>query len=62
MPEIAETLVIGVDLPEDQYWLGLFVVLALVRSLGGGLRAVSDGPGRGTTVHVVLPDASPEAN
>ncbi len=40
--------------------LGLFVVLALVRSLGGGLRAVSDGLGRGTTVHVVLPDASEE--
>ena len=28
MPEIAETLVIGVDLPEGGYWLGLFVVPA----------------------------------
>lgn len=26
MPEIAETLVVGVDLPGDDYWLGLFVV------------------------------------
>lgn len=26
MPEIAESLVIGVDLPDDNYWLGLFVV------------------------------------
>jgi acetoacetyl-CoA synthetase len=28
MPEITETLVIGVDLPDDGYWLGLFVVPA----------------------------------
>ncbi|MGK2316563.1 acetoacetate--CoA ligase [Gordonia rhizosphera] len=28
MPEIAETLVIGVDQPDDAYWLGLFVVPA----------------------------------
>lgn len=28
MPEITETLVIGIDLPEDGYWLGLFVVPA----------------------------------
>lgn len=28
MPEITETLVIGLDLPEDGYWLGLFVVPA----------------------------------
>ncbi|MEV1292237.1 acetoacetate--CoA ligase [Pseudonocardia sp. NPDC049635] len=28
MPEIAETLVIGVELPDDGYWLGLFVVPA----------------------------------
>src|ERR1700744_4123296 len=26
LPEISETLVIGVDLPDDGYWLGLFVV------------------------------------
>ncbi len=28
MPEITETLVIGIDLPDDGYWLGLFVVPA----------------------------------
>ncbi|MGQ0464972.1 MAG: acetoacetate--CoA ligase [Sporichthyaceae bacterium] len=28
MPEIVETLVIGIDLPDDAYWLGLFVVPA----------------------------------
>jgi acetoacetyl-CoA synthetase len=28
MPEIIEALVIGIDLPEDGYWLGLFVVPA----------------------------------
>jgi acetoacetyl-CoA synthetase len=28
MPEIAETLVIGYDTPDDDYWLGLFVVPA----------------------------------
>ncbi len=28
MPEITETLVVGVDLPDDGYWLGLFVVPA----------------------------------
>lgn len=28
IPEISETLVIGVDLPDDGYWLGLFVVPA----------------------------------
>ncbi len=28
MPEIAETLVVGIDLPDDEYWLGLFVVPA----------------------------------
>ncbi|MDF3320116.1 acetoacetate--CoA ligase [Rhodococcus sp. C3V] len=28
MPEISETLVIGVDQPDDGYWLGLFVVPA----------------------------------
>ena len=26
MPGIAETLVVGVDRPDDEYWLGLFVV------------------------------------
>jgi acetoacetyl-CoA synthetase len=28
MPEITETLVVGIDLPDDGYWLGLFVVPA----------------------------------
>jgi signal transduction histidine kinase len=42
--------------------LGLFVVRALVRSLGGKLRAHSDGPGTGTTMTVTLPiqTASPQ--
>ncbi len=35
--------------------LGLFVVSALVRDLGGRVRAESEGVGRGTTVRVVLP-------
>jgi signal transduction histidine kinase len=35
--------------------LGLFVVAALVRNLGGQVRADSEGPGRGTTMTVVLP-------
>ena len=28
MPEIFETLVVGIDLPDDRYWLGLFVAPA----------------------------------
>jgi signal transduction histidine kinase len=36
--------------------LGLFVVSALVRNLGGRVRARSDGPGRGSTLSVYLPD------
>jgi signal transduction histidine kinase len=35
--------------------LGLFVVAALVRNLGGQVRADSAGPGRGTTMTVTLP-------
>ncbi|MCA9605620.1 MAG: HAMP domain-containing histidine kinase [Myxococcales bacterium] len=35
--------------------LGLFVVWALVRSLGGKVEAASDGPGTGTTMRVTLP-------
>jgi signal transduction histidine kinase len=35
--------------------LGLFVVAALVRNLGGRVRAASEGPGHGTTVRVTLP-------
>lgn len=35
--------------------LGLFVVWALVRSLGGRVEAASEGPGTGTTVRVKLP-------
>lgn len=37
--------------------LGLFVVSALVKQLGGRVRALSDGPGRGTTMRVELPIA-----
>ncbi len=35
--------------------LGLYVVSALVRSLGGRAEAHSSGPGEGTTVRVILP-------
>ncbi|MEM6732306.1 MAG: HAMP domain-containing sensor histidine kinase, partial [Myxococcota bacterium] len=35
--------------------LGLFVVHALVRGIGGKLSAKSEGVGKGTTMHVVLP-------
>ena len=38
MPEIAETLVIGVEQPDDGYWLGLFVVPAPGHALDDGLR------------------------
>ena len=42
--------------------LGLFVVWALVRSLGGRVEAHSAGPGTGTTMRVRLPNrARPEA-
>ncbi|MGW4525027.1 acetoacetate--CoA ligase [Amycolatopsis sp. NPDC004378] len=37
-PEITETLVIGVDLPDDGYWLGLFVVPAPGHALDDALR------------------------
>jgi signal transduction histidine kinase len=37
--------------------LGLFLASALVRSLGGKLRAHSDGPGTGTRIDVVVPRA-----
>jgi signal transduction histidine kinase len=35
--------------------LGLYVVSALVRSLGGRVVAMSEGPGQGTTMRVTLP-------
>ena len=38
MPEIAETLVIGVELPDDAYWLGLFVVPAPGHTLDDDLK------------------------
>lgn len=38
MPEITETLVVGVDLPDDAYWLGLFVVPAPGHALDDELR------------------------
>jgi acetoacetyl-CoA synthetase len=38
LPEISETLVIGVDLPGDGYWLGLFVVPAPGHALDDELR------------------------
>lgn len=41
--------------------LGLFVVSALVRNLGGRVEALSDGPGHGTTMRVRLPAHTSEA-
>ena len=38
LPEISETLVIGVDLPGDGYWLGLFVVPAPGHALDDELK------------------------
>ncbi|ALE75782.1 acetoacetyl-CoA synthetase [Pseudonocardia sp. EC080610-09] len=38
MPEITEALVVGVDLPDDEYWLGLFVVPAPGHALDDALR------------------------
>ncbi|MCE0767958.1 acetoacetate--CoA ligase [Pseudonocardia kujensis] len=38
MPEISETLVVGVDRPDDGYWLGLFVVPASGHVLDDPLR------------------------
>jgi acetoacetyl-CoA synthetase len=38
MPEIAETLVIGIDLPDDGYWLGLFVVPAAGQAVDDELK------------------------
>jgi signal transduction histidine kinase len=35
--------------------LGLFVVSALVKNLGGTVDAISEGLGKGTTMRVVLP-------
>jgi signal transduction histidine kinase len=35
--------------------LGLYVVSALVKELGGRVRAISEGEGRGTTMEVILP-------
>jgi signal transduction histidine kinase len=41
--------------------LGLFVVSALVRNLGGRVEALSDGPGHGTTMRVSLPRHASES-
>jgi acetoacetyl-CoA synthetase len=38
MPEITETLVIGLELPDDDYWLGLFVVPAPGHALDDELK------------------------
>ena len=38
MPEISQALVIGVELPEDGYWLGLFVVPAPGHALDDALK------------------------
>jgi acetoacetyl-CoA synthetase len=38
LPEVAETLVIGVEEPDDGYWLGLFVVPAAGHAVDDALR------------------------
>ncbi len=38
LPEITETLVVGTDLPDDKYWLGLFVVPAPGHALDDELK------------------------
>ncbi len=38
LPEITETLVVGIDLPDDGYWLGLFVVPAPGQLLDDALK------------------------
>jgi hypothetical protein len=38
MPEITETLVIGIDLPDDGYWLGPLVVPATEHALDDALK------------------------
>lgn len=38
LPEITETLVVGIDLPDDSYWLGLFVVPAPGHALDDALK------------------------
>lgn len=42
--------------------LGLFVVSALVRNLGGSVEALSEGKGLGTTIRVVLPAGEGQAS
>jgi acetoacetyl-CoA synthetase len=61
LPEITETLVIGVDLPDDRYWLGLFVVPAPGYALDDALKqkVVTTLRTRLTTRHV--PDEIVEA-
>nr|WP_255352452.1 AMP-binding protein [Pseudonocardia sp. AL041005-10] len=61
MEEIDEALVVGVDLPDDEYWLGLFVVPAQGHTLDDDLRAtiVSTLRSRLTPRHV--PDEIVEA-
>ncbi|MFZ2175299.1 MAG: AMP-binding protein, partial [Rhodococcus sp. (in: high G+C Gram-positive bacteria)] len=38
LPEVAEALVVGVDLPDGDYWMPLFVVLSAGAELDDGLR------------------------
>lgn len=61
LPEISETLVVGIDLPDDGYWLGLFVVPAAGHRLDEELerRIVATLRSRLTARHV--PDEIVEA-
>jgi acetoacetyl-CoA synthetase len=40
LPQIAETLVVGIDLPEGGYWLGLFVVPVAGQEVDDDLRTL----------------------
>ncbi|TAM90797.1 MAG: acetoacetate--CoA ligase [Jatrophihabitans sp.] len=61
MPEIAETLVVGVERPDDGYWLGLFVVPAPGHALDEGLRQAITGALRMRLTPRHVPDEIVEA-
>jgi acetoacetyl-CoA synthetase len=61
MPEITETLVIGVELPDDGYWLGLFVVPAPGQALDDELKRKIVTTLRTRLTHRHVPDEILEA-
>ena len=56
MPEVAEALVVGVEQPDDGYWLGLFVVPADGRAVDDELRAAVVGALRSRLTPRHVPD------